>query len=188
MATQSLHPNLARIASHYDNIVERFRNQQIDATRARSEILSLVARDDNGVQWSLDPDTGEWYYRNIKNQLVKSDPPSYGLATPTAHDLSRNPDAYNPDSNIQFQEVDESLLHPPNSLIGSTRRREEPKKSAFGTFLNTKVGKGLVCVLIAVAAFFAFNELKERDAQPAAPVPPAVAPPVEAPPAVPPPA
>lgn len=155
MPSQPLHPNLARLAAEYDNIIERFSQHRINGIQARAEILALIARDDNGTQWSLDPDTGKWCYRNIRGQLVEADPPAYGLATPTAHDLSRNPNAFNPDAKIQFQEVDESLMYPPNSLLGSTRRPIQVQRGKVASFLLTSKGKMVVLVALIAAAVVA---------------------------------
>lgn len=182
MPAQPLHPNLARLAAAYDNVIERYSRREINPNQARSDILALVARDDNGVQWSIDPDSGDWCYRNLKGQLVVGDPPSYGLATPTAHDLSRNPNAFNPDTKIQFQEVDESLLHPPGSLIGSTRVRANDSSGSFKEFIQSTRGKILsAAAALAVAGLIFVNfgpDLSADDApeapsieEPAAPVP-----------------
>lgn len=183
MPAQPLHPNLARLAAAYDNVIERYSRREINPNQARSDILALVARDDNGVQWSIDPDSGDWCYRNLRGQLVVGDPPSYGLATPTAHDLSRNPDAFNPDTKIQFQEVDETLLHPPGSLIGSTRRIESDKSGSFKEFIESTRGKVLsLLAVIAVVSLVVFN-INSGDETVPVPVPP---PAIEEAPAAPP--
>lgn len=158
MPSQPLHPNLARLAAAYDEIIERFSNRQLSPTQARSEIMRLIARDDNGVQWSIDPDSGEWRYRNFSGDLVVSDPPAYGLSTPTAHEFSRNPNAFNPDSRIDFQEVDESLLYAPTSLAGSTRRPSED--STRTGLLSTTKGRAavaLAALVVALGALLATN-------------------------------
>lgn len=118
---QSLHPNLAKIAAAYDDIHRRFTLGQLDARRAQTEIAALVARDDEGVLWSIDPATGDWRRRARNGQLVADNPPGFGLATPTAADVSGNGD-FNPSSHIAFIEVDDNLLTPPDPLSGATRR------------------------------------------------------------------
>jgi hypothetical protein len=117
----SLHPNLARLAAAYDDVMERYAHRQLSPQQARDQILALVARDDNGVVWSISPDTGRWQYRNSHNELVAAEPPAYGFASLTAHDLTTASDAYDPDARISFYEVDDNLLHAPGSLLGSTR-------------------------------------------------------------------
>jgi hypothetical protein len=118
-----LHPNLARIAAAYDDVVSRASRGEISAAQARAEVLHLVARDDTGVLWSIDPSSGKWMRRKFNGEMVFDTPPTYGLATPTAHDLTREPTGtFNPDSRLMFYEVDEELLLPPTSLQGATRR------------------------------------------------------------------
>lgn len=127
-----LHPNLARLAAAYDDVMERYARRQLTPGQARDQILALVARDDNGVLWSISPDTGRWQYRNSRDELVAAEPPAYGFASLTAHDLGSGHDIYNPDRRIGFYEVDDSLLHAPGSLAGSTRvtpRRTLPRRA-----------------------------------------------------------
>lgn len=170
MPNQSLHPNLARLASAYDDIISRHQRREISASQARSDILALIARDDNGTNWGIDPDTGDWHYRDIRGKLIPSDPPSYGLATPTAHDLSNNPNIFNPDTKIQFKVVDESLLHPPGSLSGSTRRAPENESNGLKAFFTTKPGKLSLVVLAGIIAVLIYvNFIKENE--PEVPVP-----------------
>lgn len=119
--TQPLHPNLAKIAAAYDDIYRRFSLGQLDARRAQAEIAALVARDDEGVMWSIDPESGDWRRRTRTGQLVVDNPPGFGLATPTAADVSGGGD-FNPSSHISFVEVDQGLLTPPDPLTGATRR------------------------------------------------------------------
>jgi hypothetical protein len=117
-----LHPNLARLAAAYDDIFVRWTRGTIDAEQARIEIAALVARDDEGILWSIDPDNGQWLRRTITGDVVPGTPPTYGLATPTPHDLSGGDRAVNPDLNLHLQRVDDELLFSPSSLAGSTRR------------------------------------------------------------------
>jgi hypothetical protein len=185
LASQPLHPNLARLAAAYDEIIERFSNRQLSPTQARSEIMRLIARDDNGVQWSIDPDSGEWRYRNFKGDLVVSDPPAYGFATQTAHDFSRNPNAFNPDSRVDFQEVDESLLYAPTSLAGSTRRPREDSAKSLLAGSRSKALLALAALAVVVGGFLAVSNLTDEEpADPAAPSAPVETPgEVPAPPA-----
>lgn len=120
--TQPLHPNLARLAAAYDEIFTRWSRGQIDAAAARQEIAALVARDDDGILWSIDPESGAWLRRTLSGDLVPGTPPSYGLATPTPHDLSQNTSSFNPDTALHLQKVDDELLYAPSSFAGSTRR------------------------------------------------------------------
>lgn len=149
MPAQSLHPNLARLAAAYDDVMERYQRRMLTAGQARDRILALVARDDNGVQWSISPDSGRWQYRNARGDLVDGEPPAFGVATHTAHDVADNPDAFNPDHRIAFYEVDQTLLSAPGALPGSTllsaapRTRRWPQVAAL---------VGLLVVVAVVAA------------------------------------
>lgn len=149
--TQPLHPNLARLAAAYDEIFTRWSRGLIDAEIARQEISALVARDDDGILWSIDPDSGAWLRRTIGGDLVPGTPPTYGLATPTPHDLSHNPQSFNPDTSIHMQRVDDELLYAPSTLAGSTRRdRLQPPIEPRGAPLAGKVLVAL-CTAAAVA-------------------------------------
>lgn len=152
--SQPLHPNLARIAAAYDDVVARASRGELSAAQARSEVSRLVAKDDEGVDWSIDASTGLWMRRKFNGELVFDTPPTYGLATPTAYDLSRVPNGtVNPDVNIVFHEVDETLLLPPSSLRGATRRDivavPEPSRRRPLRLLGVVVG-----VVAAVLAMF----------------------------------
>jgi len=123
---QPLHPNLAKLAATYDEIFVRWSRGQIDAAEARVEILALQARDDDGVLWSIDPESGAWLRKTITGEIVRDTPPSYGLATPTPHDLSSNPNSFDPNNSVRLRKVDDELLYSPSSLTGSTRRVGNP--------------------------------------------------------------
>jgi len=122
---QSLHPNLARLAADYDDIVADFSSSRISVTEARARIRTLVARDDEGTQWTIDPDSADWCYRDRSGNLRKGVPPAYGHASPNPHSISRpglGAAGANPDRNVVFSPVNEDLLYAPDSLVGSTRR------------------------------------------------------------------
>lgn len=154
---QPLHPNLARLAAAYDEIFERWSRGLIDAARARAEISALVARDDEGILWSISPDSGQWRRRTRSGDFVEDTPPSFGLATPTAHDLTRDPAVFNPDSRLTFHRVDDDLLAArPDALAGVTRRQvavPAPRRPARR--------RAAVCVGLAVAAVVAWAALAQ---------------------------
>jgi len=129
--SKPLHPNLARLAASYDEIIERYANGALSAAAARAEIATLVARDDDGILWSIDPDSGQWLRRTRSGDLVPGEPPSYGLATPTPHDLSGDTGSFRPDSRIDFHKVDDELLYSPSQFTGVTRapRQQVPEPS-----------------------------------------------------------
>jgi hypothetical protein len=112
-----LNPNLARIAAAYDDVMASYRAGQITPQEARRRVLALVARDDNGLEWSINPDTGRWQYRSQFGEYVTAEPPAFGVAGFTPADLgagNRN------DDRITLIEVDQSALSSPGSLRGST--------------------------------------------------------------------
>jgi hypothetical protein len=145
-----LHPNLARIGAAYDQVQARAARGEITAAQARAEIMHLVARDDEGVLWSIDPSSGNWMRRTIAGEQVFDTPPTYGVATPTAHDLARSPTgAFNPDSQLIFHEVDEALLLGERSLRGATRR---PARVASATSRSRTWALWLAGAVIAAVA------------------------------------
>ena len=115
-----LHPALARIAVQYDQIVRDFRDGRMSNADARSRISMLSARDDTGVFWSIDPTTGAWLRKTVFGEWVPGTPPEYGLAQPTAFQLTGAHDPVG--SRLRFDRVDESLALPPDSIVGATRR------------------------------------------------------------------
>jgi hypothetical protein len=118
---QPLHPNLARIAVAYDDIFSQWESGRIDAAEAHRRIIALVARDDDGVLWTINPTTGAWMRRTLDGQTVEATPPAYGYATPTPHDLSDS-DIDNPDRRITFRQIDDEAMYAPSHLTGLTRR------------------------------------------------------------------
>lgn len=174
--TTPLHPNLARLAASYDEIFERWTQGRMDAAQARNEISSLVARDDEGVLWSIDPDSGSWLRRTRTGELIPDTPPTYGYATPTAHDLSPA-GGFNPDSRISFHKVDDGLLHAPSSLAGSTRRQgritvkeHNPEHTRW-----VRIGVGIAALLALLLAVLVFRSNTEDQIAPEAPAPTAPA-------------
>ena len=126
-----LHPNLARLAASYQEICERFALGSIDAVQSSAEVRDLVARDDDGVQWTINPRDGGWLYMSMQNGWQPGTPPTSGLATLTAHDVTARSSLgseirYNPDDSIAWSEVDESA----EGLRGATRRAEVRAREA----------------------------------------------------------
>jgi hypothetical protein len=116
-----LHPNLARIAAEYDELSDLYATGRLDADEARRAIAALAARDDNGTIWSIDPASGDWVYRNVHGELVPGMPPSWGYATPTAYDVTRDPARVDPRHRVVSFVVEDHITSPPGSLSGSTR-------------------------------------------------------------------
>ena len=100
-----LHPNLARLAAAYDVIVEDHRCGRITSREARGRISALVGRDDTGLLWTINPDTGKWSFRNLRGDLVEADPPRFGIASPTPAELGAG-SGVDLDQRLTFFEVD----------------------------------------------------------------------------------
>lgn len=122
MESRHLHPNLARLAASYDDILEQFARDQLSAQQARQRISALVSRDDQGVQWCINPDDGQWHRITLQNEMVRDDPPEVGLATYTGWDLSGGDPMADPRHRIIDEAVDPRNLNAPESLVGSTAR------------------------------------------------------------------
>lgn len=184
MDQQPLHPNLARLAAAYDEICVRWSRGELNAADARGQIAALVARDDTGVHWQLNASDGKWQFRTRTGEWRKGEPPTYGYASVTPHDLTRAGQGFNPDSRISFYEVDESLLYPPTSLAGATRRPQEGKGSSFvERFLSTpaqRIAAGVLLLVLLVLAFLLLRSDAEVAPAPA-PVPAPAAPAAPAP-------
>lgn len=167
-----LHPNLARIAAAYDNVVERYASGVLTAAQAKAELNSLQARDDQGVVWAIDPHTGDWRRRTRAGDWVLDRPPAYGLATPTAHDLSNATGTFNPDSRILRSLVDESALAANGNLAGATRRHlagaAQPASSGPG--MRASAAVAVVAVLAGGWWWMHARPAPVQPARPTAPV------------------
>lgn len=169
--TRPLHPNLARLAAAYDDIFVRWSRGTIDAAQARVEIGALVARDDDGILWSIDPDSGQWLRRTVSGSLIPSEPPTYGLATPTPHDLSNGAGSFNPDAFVHMQPIDDELLHAPSTLVGSTRRTLIADTGRGQRWSGKKI---LALALVGVVALVAAALVRNGDSDLPAPTAPEV--------------
>jgi hypothetical protein len=112
-----LHPNLARIAAAYDDVMTEFRGGRLSPAEARRRVLILIARDDNGLEWSINPDTGGWQYRNQFGEMMSANPPAYGVAGFTPGDLGSG---LHDDPRVRLYEVDQEALRSEGQLRGST--------------------------------------------------------------------
>jgi hypothetical protein len=110
----TLHPNLARIAASYQQILGRHSRGEIALTIAHGEIRELVARDDEGVQWTINPRDGGWLFLSRNGQWMPADPPRSGFATITPHDLremnNQHAVSYNPDWDITLEKAESERL------------------------------------------------------------------------------
>jgi hypothetical protein len=147
---QPLHPNLARIAASYDEVHRRFGLRMIDAQTAHAEILALQARDDEGVVWRLDPRDGSWLRKTREGTWVPGQAPRSGLATPTAHDYSRDPHLFNPDSRIRFDAAPDAVV----GMYGATRSLagEAPARRSSGLSARSKRLLATLALVLALGA------------------------------------
>lgn len=107
MDETTLHPNLAKSAAAYDELHERLERGQVSSSAAIKEAAELIARDDEGVRWRIDPTVGGWTRETLDGAWVVDTPPSYGLATTTPHDLTPNSRAFHPERYVELGGVDE---------------------------------------------------------------------------------
>lgn len=130
-----MHPNIARLAASYDEIFARYAHGQISAAKATDEVLTLVARDDEGTQWSIDPRTGGFLRKTRSGELIPDEPPTYGLATPTPHEVSPGR-AFNPDINVELTPVTNEVDQSGNPFAGSTRLTRQPIPGGYQSPLS----------------------------------------------------
>lgn len=148
----TLHPNLAKLAAAYDEILERYNRGQINAAQARAEIIALETRDDQGVRWTLDPDTGAWTRRTALGGSQVDAPPQWGYGTPDAYDFTREPAGFNPGDRISQHQVDESLMYAPAGLAGATRNLPEAAEDDGWRELLARIPTVWKVAAVAVAA------------------------------------
>lgn len=142
---RSLHPNLARIAAAYDDVMHNFRAGRLTPAEARRRVLTLVARDDQGLEWSINPDSGKWQYRSHFGDLTEATPPAYGVAGFSPADLGSGlPSAA--DRQVNLYEIDQHALYSPGQLSGSTLL------TGATTGRNGRAGKVKLLVLLAAIA------------------------------------
>lgn len=148
-----LHPNLARIASSYDQVMHEYRAGRLSPAEARRRTLTLVARDDNGLEWSINPDTGSWRYRNQFGDMVSANPPAYGVAAFTPTDLGGGT---GDDPRVRLYEIDQDALQNTNQLRGSTALPSTPEGAVGGVMRRISpvvlilAGAGGVLLLLRV--------------------------------------
>jgi hypothetical protein len=114
-ASLGLHPNLARVAVAYQDLVQRFAYGRIDATQASVQARELVARDDDGVMWTINPRDGGWLRCSAFGEWAPGEPPRHGFTTLSAWELSGRTGV---DTALVFEVVPDSA---PEGLRGATR-------------------------------------------------------------------
>lgn len=119
----ALHPNIARIAAAYDMIIDRMSSGQLTPTQARAQVEQLEARDDQGVRWSIDPDSGLFIRKTLMGDTQFDTPPVYGVQTDDAYSYSQTRgSAQDPNTRVEmFNAPDPRLTAAPVDLAGATR-------------------------------------------------------------------
>lgn len=150
--TLRLHPSLARIAVRYQRVrLLRIQGQLTDI-QAAEQLGELVARDDHGIMWMINPADGGWLYMSRDGSWRPGVPPESGLATANAFSLDRAAGGDvrldNPDLAITWTEPEVSTDPWEEQVRGPQPRRE----------LNRPrwVYPALVTVAVVVAAWFLF--------------------------------
>lgn len=126
-----LHPNLARLAASYDNIIEYHRSGRISAREARGRIAALVGRDDTGLLWTIDPDSGRWSYQNLRGELVEAEPPRFGFASVTPGELGSGAKG-ELDARLTFYEVD-----PTNFELPAVSATQNPRRQSTSSLIRS---------------------------------------------------
>jgi len=121
VTSPNLHPNLAKLAAAYDDVVRRLDAGQITVQQANTEIAQLEARDDDGVRWSIDPVTGDWVRKTaFGDSEYDPEPPASGYMTHDAFDYTPDSQVFNPRDLMQLDAVPETNQRP-TDLVGATR-------------------------------------------------------------------
>lgn len=117
--SDALHPNLARLAAQYDSIIDDMDAGRLTPAQARTQISQLETRDDHGIRWSIDPDTGEFIRKSAFGDLEYDTPPTSGVLT---HDpFTLNNEFRDDDPNLRLSHVEVDIVSPPTEHFGATR-------------------------------------------------------------------
>jgi hypothetical protein len=151
--SKSLHPNLARIASEYDNIFLLWSTGKIEAKEAQYRISRLSAPDDNGELWHIDPQTAEWYVLDQSGRKQKRTPPNYGFASVSPYLISRGThseyvppelagyqDLSDPLNRVRFENRSPSWIPTPNDITSS---KSQPTTTQDSSNIAVKALLGL---------------------------------------------
>lgn len=120
MGSLQLHPNLARIAASYQDLVSIYATGRIDASVASVRARELVARDDLGVLWTINPKDGGWLRCIHDGSWVPAVPPTAGYATLTAAHLSGG---HNDDASLMFSNVGPATFRQTTVSAQASERR-----------------------------------------------------------------
>jgi hypothetical protein len=152
---QQLHPNLARLTVRYDDIYANMVSGVLTQEQAREQMLQLCERDDHGVSWKIDPDTGDFLRLTAFGDLEYDTPPTSGILT--ADPFTYNTESRDDDPMTRLRMFsDDSMAQPTHAPAVA-----EPKKSR-GSLSHTGHGvthtsTKMVAVVVAGALFVALG-------------------------------
>lgn len=128
----SLHPNLARIAAAYDHIIEQMANRLLTPVQARAQIEQLEARDDQGIRWSIDADSGRFVRKTLMGDTHFDTPPTSGYQTDDAYSYSATRGGESdPNMRMEMYATEDSrLTHSVDPIPGATRNGPSPEQPA----------------------------------------------------------
>lgn len=168
-----LHPNLARVAAAYDDLFEQFARGQLSAADAKARIRNLIARDDSGIEWTLNPDDRNWYRRTVHGDWVRDRPPTMGVKTASGWDMSGHDPMADPRHRVSDTRIDPRLVTDPDVLRGSTARmvRNHPEPAPVPRRTErarwaVAIATAVVTVSILVWLFTAWNSPLRDDPTP----------------------
>lgn len=147
MGSLQLHPNLARIAASYQDLVSTYATGRIDAAVASVRARELVARDDLGVLWTINPKDGGWLRCVRGGSWVPDVPPTAGYATLTAAHLSGG---HNDDASLMFSNVGPDTSR--QTAVAAHYRERRESFSRPGWIYPLLVGVTLVVGLFTMLA------------------------------------
>ena len=123
----TLHPNLARIAVAYQDLVQAYASGLVDANRASVLMRELVGRDDEGTQWTINPRDGGWLRCTVWGEWVSASPPQSGFATLSAWELSGTKGA---DQALMYASVDAAPVVGYKGLTAEKAQRARSEKQS----------------------------------------------------------
>lgn len=164
----SLHPDLARIAVRYQRVRSQNIQGQMSDAEANVALSELVARDDHGVQWSINPRDGGWQYLGGDNVWRPAEPPEHGIAAATAHVLDAAAGGKerwdNPDLVIKWV----SPTGDPDSWDEALAKTSEPtQRPSLRPFVPAIIG----VVVLALSVFAVLHRSQDNDNDPAPTIP-----------------
>lgn len=112
-----MHPNVARLAVRYDELYTRWRAGQLSGEQARALMLDLSERDDQGVRWGIDPDTGRFVRMTAFGELEFDTPPASGVLTPDAFSYSGQARSDDPSLRLQLFSDDSMQVAPAPRVV-----------------------------------------------------------------------